>query len=136
MKQSLSENRLIFFFMAIALLFLITGIFISIAQFSIIGLILLIVALWIYNSISSVDFDSQRVFITKKGKSIEVPLHKVEWISELNGRGGMSLCFLGFKSSTILGSRVMFLGLPFRQSIDLFVETAKNQGVEIKVNRP
>jgi len=101
--------------------------------FIIIALILFIVALWVQINLASVDFDEQWLFVRKQGKFIKVPLHKVEWISELVG-SGMSTCFLGFKSPTIFGSRIMFLGFPYRKSINQLVENAKKQGNEIKVN--
>ena len=134
MKQSLSENRWILLFVAGAILFLIGGIRIGVPQLAVAGILLLAGMLWLQTNLSSVDFDPYSIHITHKGKTISLPLHKVEWISEVRG-GTMSLCFLGFKSPTIFGARVVFLTFPFRRSVDDLVETTRRQGVEIKVNR-
>ena len=124
---------MIFLFIGISIVFFFVGINSGATPFIIIALILFIVALWVQINLASVDFDEQWLFVRKQGKFIKVPLHKVEWISELVG-SGMSTCFLGFKSPTIFGSRIMFLGFPYRKSINQLVENAKKQGNEIKVN--
>ncbi len=133
MKQSLSENRIAFLFIAGAVLVLIAGLMVGIPEIIIFGLGFLIVAFWIQANLVSVDFDTQWLYITKRSQTIEVPIHRIEYVTELVG-SGMSTCFMGFKSPTLFGSRIMFLGFPYRKSLDQLVSIAKSQGNEIKVN--
>jgi hypothetical protein len=134
MKQPLSENRYIFIFIGIAIVFIIVGVNSDILPFVIFALILLAGALWVKANLASVDFNTQWLFVEKQGERISVPLDKVDYITELTGQN-MSICFLGFKSPTIFGDRVMFFGFPYRKSVDQVVKIAKDKGFEIRVIR-
>ncbi len=133
MKKSLSENLVLFLFIGISIVFFFAGVDSGAVPFIIIALVLFTGTLLIGTNLASVDFDEQWLFVRKQGKTIKVPIHRIEWVTELVG-SGMSTCFMGFKSPTIFGSRIMFLGFPYRKSLDQLVSIAKSQGNEIKVN--
>ena len=114
-------------------MFFFAGVNSGATPFIIFALVIFTGALLLRANLTSVDFDEQWLFVRKQGKEIKVPIHRIEWVTELVG-SGMSTCFMGFKSPTIFGSRIMFLGFPYRKSLDQLVSIAKSQGHEIKVN--
>lgn len=134
MKETLSENRIVFLFSALAILIVVVGVKLGVFELIIVGLVFLVIIFSTQAILTSVDYDSEWLYVTKRGQTIKVPIHRIEYVSELAG-ANMSTCFMGFKSPTLFGSRIMFMGFPYRKSLDQLVSIAKNQGNEIRVIR-
>ena len=132
MKKSLSVNWIIFFFIGMAMLIVVMGVKLGILQITILGIVFFILMLWLQANLTSVAFDSELLFLTKRGQTIKVPIHRIEWVTELLG-SGMSTCFMGFKSPTLFGSRIIFFSFSYGTSLEELVSISKSQGNEIEV---
>jgi hypothetical protein len=137
MKRLSPENCLLFLFIGILImLLLIVGVgsrdLELTVKFSVFALSFFTVAVWLQSNLTSVDYNEQWLFVKKKGKCISVPLNNIEWISYINGRD-ICIYFIGFKSPTIFGKKIAFLGAPYRKFIAHVVKNAKDKGIEIKV---
>jgi hypothetical protein len=107
----------------------------TIITFTLASLASVLANLWLKNDLCKVSYDKSWIHITKGRKEIQIPLEKAAWISELPG-GGISICFMGFKGSTIFGDKIVFIQSTYTQSVRELVSTAAERGVTIEHIRP
>jgi hypothetical protein len=139
MNRKLFTNRFEYLLWFMSITFFVVGISSGSTKltitFSAISIAIVIANIWMKNIVAKTSFDYRWLYITKAGKEIKLPLEKIEWISELPGMG-ISICFLGFKGSTIYGEKIVFVINNLTQSIRELIDIAEAGGHTIKYIRP
>jgi hypothetical protein len=135
MKNRLFTNGFEYLLWFLSILFFVIGISSGIPKtavtFSAISIAFVIVNIWIKNNLSRISYDQRWIYITKARKEIRLPLEKKEWISELPG-GGIGICFMGFRGSTIFGEKIVFARNTYTQPVRDLIKTAEAKGHKIE----